>query len=151
MNFKDIYSVMNYNLAKSDCWELSTSEYQKLYDKELQNYILSKLNEEHINIHGSLDTYSLFKILCATIPEEKRFEVLSPFIHLLLLTSGNIQGYSINWFIDEETDKPIAEFDQNNKWDSLTTSSKQDMSYLFRFTYDLFTNNVLHHTANTRK
>lgn len=152
ISINDIYFKMNSSILSQGFFEANIEKKKMLIDLELKKYIISKIQETNkINniIDASvkeLEVPELLQFLADLIPQKQHFNTLSHFIHYIIQVVGNIQGYSIIWFVEgkeELIDCSIIEYDKIGIWTSLKTHENPDYIKIFKFVYDVFNNNFM--------
>lgn len=149
---KDIYYKMNQRLIEENYWALNIEEKKTLINKELIKYTISKIYEldQKFKYKEETDMTTLLEILNTYIPEQDKFEVLRHFSHYIISIASNLQEYEIIWWVEcnkELIENPICEFNEENKWNTLTTHHKTDLIKTFALVNDTFNNKFL----NTNK
>jgi len=153
----DIYYTIDSNIVEKGFWEVDTDEKKELIDKELRQYIISKINETSPHIltesNKDLSTVELLEILGNEIPKEAHNMTLCHFTHYILNVASCLQYHGIIWKQDKDEELitlPRISFDENNLWDDLTTHEKTDYVKTFAFTYDIFQNNFMKENNNKK-
>jgi len=162
LEMKDIYYIIDSSLMEQNFWNLDIEEKKILIEQELKKYIISKINEIDKNISlpdnniGNTKTIDLLQILATIIPKENHFDTLRHFIHYILNVASNLQGWSIIWYEEENPElknNPIIDFNEDGKWNSLTTLATEDDNYvkIFAFVNDVFQNQFMTNKISRQK
>lgn len=154
MDIRDIYFIVDSNVMKQGYWDKTIEEKKLSIEQELKKYIILKMNEIDENI--SLFNYDvenenlidLLQALANMIPKELHFETLRHFVHYLLNIASNLQGWSIIWYEEENKElknNPVIDFNEDGKWNSLTTLATEEDDYvkIFAFVNDVFQNQFM--------
>lgn len=155
-NTKDIYYKMNQRLIEENYWALNMKEKKELINNELIKYTVTKIQEfnPHFKYDQSMDITTLLEIFNNLIDEEEKFETLRHFTHLILNIASSFQEYEIIWWVESDKDlidNPICDFNEENKWNTLTTHQKTDLIKTFKLVNETFNNNFLNHNKAKTK
>lgn len=148
---KDIYYEMDSSVMLQKFYQLSLPEKKLLIDAELKKYIIFKME----SLYGSkkvkeisstdLTVSELLEILVMNIPKVEHHEILRHFTHYILQIIGNLQNWSVIWWIEEDKkliNCPVLET-VDDKLLSLKTHMKTNHIKTFSFVYDQFINNFM--------
>lgn len=155
-NTKDIYYKMNQRLIEENYWALNMKEKKELINNELIKYTVTKIQElnPHFKYDQSMDITNLLEIFNNLIDEEEKFEVLRHFSHYIISIASSLQEYEIIWWVESDKDlidNPICDFNEENKWNTLTTHQKTDLIKTFKLVNETFNNNFLNHNKAKTK
>lgn len=155
-NTKDIYPKINQRLLEENYWALNIEEKKNLINKEMKKYTLSKIYEldQKFEYNQETDITTLLEILNTYIPEPNKFEVLRHFSHYIISIASSLQEYEIIWWVESDKDlidNPICDFNEENKWNTLTTHQKTDLIKTFKLVNETFNNNFLNHNKAKTK
>lgn len=141
----DIYLEMDLKVLLQNFWYLSIEDKKKLIDKELKNYILCKIESIDVKLIGKLDDKELsapelLGILADIIPVDQKFEILRHFTHYVIALVGNLQNWSVIWWVEEDEElinSQVLEI-EDETWKELKTHKDTDYVKTFSFVYDMF-------------
>ena len=155
-NTKDIYYKMNQRLIEENYWALNMKEKKELINNELIKYTVTKIQElnPHFKYDQSMDITTLLEIFNNLIDEEEKFETLRHFTHLILNIASSFQEYEIIWWVKSNKKlikNPTCDFNEENKWNTLTTHSETDLIKTFNLVNETFNNNFLNQNKIKRK
>ena len=150
MNFMDIYNSIDVNLLENDYYNQDIIGKKELIERFLKEYIISKILElnksKTIIIDENASINDLVRLLSEIIPEEKHFDTIRHLTHYILNVAGNLQNFSIIWWVEEEKElieNPIADFSIEEKWEKITTHEQTSYLKTFEFVYDTFRNKFM--------
>lgn len=143
INLKDIYYKVNLILSESDFLNQSIEDKKITLENAICEYISEKIKQLKPDFENeNMDIYMLIEMISNIIPKNEHLDTISHFTHLILQVASTIQGWEIVWMI-ENIEKPIVQFDINNKWDKLITKDSEDLVNIFKFVYDIFQNHFI--------
>ena len=152
INTSDIYSKINPILLKNNYHDLDIAGKKSLIDKALKVYIISKLDEiGKLNLlkednAENLSVGDLLEILSSEIPEDKHHSTLNHFIHLIANLAGNLQGFDILWWEEDDEnliENPIIDFNENGLLNQIKTHKKTPYVKAFNLVYYTFMNEFM--------
>ena len=150
MNFMDIYYSVGNSLLENNYHNQNNEKKLELIDKELKDYAISKILEidssKKTLITENTTLKELVIILTDIIPKDNHFATIRHFIHYILNIASELQGFSIIWWVEKETeliDNPTAEFNIEGKWEMIATHEQTSYLKAFEFTYDVFRNKFM--------
>ncbi len=152
LNTMDIYGEIDRALFIRTFLAFDIKEQKEIIDEELKKYILGKINEvnvcalKDVNDLESMTVTDLLKLLASNIPLEEHYEVFRHFTHYILAVAGSLQGWEITWICEDDESLitlPIIQYNNEDKWDTLTAHMKTDYIGIFDFVYDNFKNNFM--------
>ena len=150
MKFMDIYNTIDINLLENDYYNQDIIGKKTLIDKYLKEYAISKILEinkvKTIQIDENASINELVRLLSELIPQEKHFDTIRHFTHYILNVASNLQNFAIVWWVDGESDlieNPVADFNIEEKWESITTHEQTSYLKTFDFAYDTFRNKFM--------
>lgn len=146
ISLMDVYGKVGYKLAEEK-FDVQSPEIKKqLVDKNLKQYLIekiSKINEipAFSDPDNEISVEDLVTQLGESIPAERHFDTLRHLTHFIINIAGEMQGWSIIWYSAEDPkfiDNPLASFDQDGKWNSITTHKDHPYVQTFRQVYGIF-------------
>ena len=144
----DIYFEIDSHILVQGFWKVDIEDKKRLIDKELKRYIILKIqqlgNKMICNTdYQEMNVPDLFRVLAELIPKEDHFDTIRHFTHYILNVAGNLQGWSITWYVEDDElliEKPLIEFDEENRWTELKTHNQTNYIVAFLATYSAFQN-----------
>lgn len=152
INTNDIYSKINPILIKNNYHNLDIKGKKTLIDKALKVYIISKLDEiGKLNLlkednTEKLSVVDLLEILANEIPEDKQHSTLNHFVHLIANLAGNLQGFGVIWWQDDDKsliENPIIDFNENGFLNQIKTHENTPYVKTFNLVYYTFMNEFM--------
>lgn len=152
INTSDIYSKLNPILLKNNYHNLDIKGKKTLIDKALKVYIISKLDEiGKLNLlkednTEKLSVGDLLEILANEILEDKHHNTLNHFVHLILNLAGNLQGFDILWWEEEDEnliENPIIDFNEIGLLNQIKTHKNTPYVKAFNLVYYAFMNEFM--------
>lgn len=152
MNLMDIYYKAGKDLYEHDFDSSTTEKKKKLVEASLKTYLAQKIMEEDISKTPLLSNDSeisiddLVIILGNLIPQEEHFDTMRHLTHYLLNIAGEMQGWSITWWEEQDAqfiDNPLIDINESGKWNSLTTHKETSYAQSFRFVYQAYKNQFM--------
>lgn len=143
----DIYYKAGKDLADHSFYAADTQRKKKLVDASLKNYVTTKIIEEDFEkaflLYNDPETSveELVELLGEIIPREQHFDTMRHLTHFILNIAGEMQGWSVVWYQDEDVsfvDNSLAKFNENGKLESLTTHKETSYVDTFKFVHGLF-------------
>ena len=143
----DIYYKAGKDLAEHGFDAADTNKKKKLVNASLKNYVTTKIIEEDVEktflLYNDPDisVEELVEMLGEIIPEEQHFDTMRHLTHFILNIAGEMQGWSVVWYQDDDEtflNNSLAEYNDKGKLESLTTHSKTSYVDTFKFMHGLF-------------
>lgn len=152
INTCDIYSKINPILIENNYHNLDIEGKKTLIDKALRVYIISKLDEiGKLNLlkednTENLSVGDLLHVLAGEIPEDKHDSTLNHFVHLIANLAGNLQGFDILWWEEDDEnliENPIIDFNENGFLNQIKTHENTPYVKTFNLVYYTFMNEFM--------
>lgn len=133
---------------------------KKLVDACLKTYLASKIAEESteqalvLSDKEDVSVDDLVEMLGDLIPEEEHFDSMRHLTHFLLNIAGEMQGWSITWWDEQDEqfiDNPLIKFNEAGKIESLTTHKQSSYVQTFKFVHDVFTNSFMNEKTQNKQ
>lgn len=146
-NLMDIYYKVGKNLYEKDFDFKSTEEKKILVEGNLKNYIAGKIAEEstmkaiELSNNPQVTLDELVIMLGDLIPKEEHFDTMRHLTHFILNIAGEMQGWSVVWYEEQETefiDNPLVKFNEAGKIESLTSHKETSYVQTFQFVHEIF-------------
>lgn len=146
VNLMDIYYKVGMSLAEQD-FDFQEPEVKKqLVDTSLKTYLIEKISEINstpalTDPENKISTEDLVDELGELISQENHFDTLRHLTHFILNIAGKMQSWSIVWYSEKDSsfiDNPLVVFNDNGKWESLTTHETQSYVQTFHQVYGAF-------------
>lgn len=159
-NLTDIYYMVGKSLFESNFDQKSVSEKKRLVNGCLKNYLARKIAEESIekaielSENPTVSVDDLVFMLGELIPEEKHFDTMRHLTHFMLNIAGEIQGWSITWYEDEDPqyiDSQNLVFNEEGKIESLTTHKQTSYVRTFQFIHTIFDSEFMVDKKNNKQ
>ena len=146
--FNDIYNEVDSRILQQGFWNVDIESKKKLIDQALKEYIVLKIKSlnwsEKVTAEDMcLGVVHLLQMLANIIPKEEHFDTLRHLTHYILQVAGNLQSYSVTWWVEDEEElieSPLVEFNDKGLWNDLKTHKQTDYVKTFEFTYNVFQN-----------
>lgn len=159
-NLRDIYSKVGRDLFEQYFDHGTTEEKKEMVDVDLKVYLATKIAEENpekakmLSDRKDVSVEELVELLGDLIPKEEHFDTMRHLTHFMLNIAGEMQGWSITWWDEQDVefvDNPLVQFNESGKWESLTTH--RDTSYVktFKFVYDIYKNTFMEKAPKNRQ
>ena len=143
MNSNDIYNKVNAQVREKDFHQLDIEGKKELINTELVNYTLEKIKHFKIS-QPPLDLAEVLKLIDETLEtSEEKNEFFRHYTHYILKVASGLQGWEIIWWEEDALslqDKPLITFNDDNKWDTLTTHRETPPINITLFVLDIFDN-----------
>lgn len=159
-NLMDIYHRVGKNLYEHNFDQASIEDKKQLVDGSLKTYLATKIIEEDISKafllsnDKDVSVEDLVTILGEIIPQEAHFDTMRHLTHFLLNIAGEMQGWSITWYEDQDhqfIENPLLTQDESGKWDSLTTHKETSYVQTFCFVYDSYKKSFMEKTPTDKQ
>lgn len=146
-NLMDIYYKVGKDLFEHDFDHKDTEGKKKLINGCLKTYLAGKIAEEspikaiELSNNPDVSVCDLAVMLGELIPEEEHFDTMRHLTHFMLNISGEMQGWSITWWEDQDPqyiDNQLLTFNEEGKIDSLTTHKQTSYVQTFQFVHEVF-------------
>lgn len=146
-NLMDIYYKVGKNLYEKDFDFKSTEEKKILVEGNLKNYVAGKIAEEstmkatELSNNPQVTLDELVIMLGDLIPKEEHFDTMRHLTHFILNIAGEMQGWSIVWYEEQEPefiDNPLVKFNEAGKIESLTSHKETSYVQTFQFVHEIF-------------
>ncbi len=125
---------------------------KQITSESLKLYLLNKLAEMNASKNVSVSRIKditveeLLDLLGETIPEEAQFDTLRFVTHYLTAVASNLQGWEIVWPVEESLElieSPMVTFNEEGKWDTITTHKLTPYAQVAKFVYQVFNEQLL--------
>lgn len=125
---------------------------KQITSESLKLYLLNKLAEMNASKNVSVSRIKditveeLLDILGEVIPEEAQFDTLRFVTHYLTAVASNLQGWEIVWPVEESLElieSPMVTFNEEGKWDTITTHKLTPYAQVAKFVYQVFNEQLL--------
>lgn len=146
-NLRDIYFKVGKDLYQHAFDIEPIGRKKELVDDCLKKYLIYKVVEENAAVASkigkaeSISVEDLVEMLGDLIPREEHFDTMRHLTHFMLNIAGEIQGWSITWWDEQDIaflDNPSINFNEEGKIDALTTHKDSSYVQTFRFVYEVF-------------
>ena len=125
---------------------------KQIITDSLKLYLLDKMHE--MSATRSVKSIDLKKVtveelidmLGELVPEQHHFDTMRFITHYLTAVSSSLQGWEIVWPVEDNIaliDSPMATFNEQGKWDTITTHEKTSYTKTAQFAYEVFKDQVL--------
>lgn len=125
---------------------------KQITSESLKLYLLNKLAEMNASKNVSVSKIKditveeLLDLLGEVIPEEAQFDTLRFVTHYLTAVASNLQGWEIVWPVEESLElieSPMVTFNEEGKWDTITTHKLTPYAQVAKFVYQVFNEQLL--------
>lgn len=146
-NLRDIYYKVGKDLYEHDFYIQATEQKKKMVDASLKVYLANKIAEEStekvlmLSSNPDISVDELVVLLGDLIPQEEHFDTMRHLTHFILNIAGEMQGWSIIWWEDQDAefiDNPLVKFNEAGKWESLTTNKETSYIQTFQFVHEIY-------------
>lgn len=140
----DIYTTIDNILLENNYWGLDDSEKVEQVELALRTYLAKKLaqidtrdnvSEERLK---NLPVIGLIQLIEYQMDPDVKQETLAHVIHYIINIASNIQEYAVVWHESEEIGykwQPATTFNQDRKWDTLTTHKLTPYTEIYKSAY----------------
>lgn len=156
----DIYFKVGKNLFEQGFDFQTTEQKKKLVDASLKTYLASKIAEEStekaqlLSNNPDVSVDELVELLGDLIPKEEHFDTMRHLTHFILNIAGEMQGWSITWWEDQDAefvDNPLVQFNEAGKWESLTTHKETSYVQTFKFVHEIYKDTFMEKSPKNRQ
>lgn len=157
----NIYFEVNTFLKRKGFEEANNRIKGELVENAFKYYLVKKLRKVGlkdipIETVKGIDPQDLLEVLIMYMPKEEialnqaseneyKKDVVAPFVFCLLQIMSDMQGYHINWIIEDNLSlvkQPLVEI-ENGVWQSLTSHMNTNTLQIFSFLYEAFYENFI--------
>ncbi|MBE6147171.1 MAG: hypothetical protein E7168_02425 [Firmicutes bacterium] len=145
---QDIYYKVGKGLfEKGYYYETELSKKKELIDLSLKEYVIEKIMELNPSFSSlsnpDASVVELASILGNLVPVHDHFATLRHLTHYVLQVAGDLQGFSIIWFQENDEarkENSLIDFNDFGYWDKLVTYDEEEMNLvqIFTFVYTFF-------------
>lgn len=159
-NLRDIYYRVGKDLHQHNFDTENIERKKKLVEGCLKTYLASKIAEESteqalvLSEKEDVTVEELVEMLGELIPEEQHFDTMRHLTHFLLNIVGEMQGWSITWWDEQDEqfiDNSLLQFNSSGKIESLTTHKQTSYVHTFKFVYEIFNSSFLNEKNSNKQ
>ena len=125
---------------------------KEIITDSLKLYLLDKMHE--MSATRSVKSIDLKKVtveefidmLGELVPEQHHFDTMRFITHYLTAVSSSLQGWEIIWPVEDSLElieSPMVTFNEEGKWDTITTHKNTPYAQVAKFAYQVFNEQLL--------